>query len=300
MAMQPTATLRLVRGATSDGDDLLELTPRETDVLVVSTSRSMSDVVRDWRSAVGSLPAEFGLISFAEFSRSATAQPADTRGSEPSRRSLSGGDITLTSMADPGNLQRLGTAVTLYLDDWADSDRETVVYVDALSPLIDANDVESAFQFLHLLIRTVEGSEGTLTVRLDPDAVGERTTNTLRPLFDHVADHTTDASTIDTDTMYDLLGNGRRRFALRTLFDECELGLDRLAARLARWENETDDPTTAECERAYTALASVHLPQLAEAGVVRFDRETERVCLAAGADHVDRIERLLNWSPDEE
>lgn len=119
MANRPTATLWLLRGATSDGDELLEVTPREVDVLVVSTSRSMTEVVQDWRSAVGPLPAEFGLISFAEFTRSAASADATNGRSKPSRRSLSGGDITLTSMANPGNPQRLGTAVTLYLDDWA-------------------------------------------------------------------------------------------------------------------------------------------------------------------------------------
>jgi hypothetical protein len=202
------------------------VTPREANVLVVSPSRSVTDVVRDWRAAVGSLPAEFGLVSFSEFTRSAATTPPDSVGGSPPRRSVSGGDITLTSMANPGNLQRLGTAVTLYLDDWADSDRETVVYVDALSPLLEATDAESVFQFLHLLTRCVEKSDATLTVRLDPDVVAERTTNTLRPLFDRVADHTDDAPAVDIDTIHDLLGNARRRFVLRALFEEDDLGLD--------------------------------------------------------------------------
>ncbi|WP_338741291.1 DUF7504 family protein [Haloplanus salilacus] len=298
MSNRPTATLRLLCGATSDGDDLLEVSPPEVNVLVVSTSRSMTEVVRDWRSAVGSLPAGFGLVTFAEFTRSAA--PADTAGGQPARRSVSGGDITLTSMANPGNLQRLGTAVTLYLDDWADSDRETVVYVDALSPLIKENDVESAFQFLHLLTRSVEHSGAALVVRLDPDAVEDRTANTLQPLFDHVADHTDDASGIDLDTIHDLLGNPRRRFVLRRLFEESQLGLDQLAADLARWENDTDDPTNAERERSYTALASIHVPRLAEASFVTFDRETERVRLCGGTADLDRLERLLNWPSGEE
>jgi hypothetical protein len=296
---RPTATLRLLRGATSDGDELLEVTPREVNVLVVSTSRSMTEVVQDWRSAVGPLPPEFGLVSFAEFTRSAASADAANRQSQPSRRSLSGGDITLTSMANPGNLQRLGTAVTLYLDDWADSGRETVVYVDALSPLIKENDVESAFQFLHLLTRSVEHSDAALIARLDPDAVAEQTRNTLRPLFDHVVDHTDDAAEIDLDTIHDLLGNPRRRFVLRKLFEESELRLDRLTADLARWENGTDEPTTAERERAYTALASIHVPRLAEAGIATFDRERERVRLADGAEDIDRLERLLDWPSEE-
>ena len=264
---------------------------------MVSTSRSMTDVVRDWRSAVGSLPAEFGLVSFSEFTRSA-ATASD--GGSPHRRSVSGGDITLTSMANPGNLQRLGTAMTLYLDDWADSDRETVVYVDALSPLLRATDAESVFQFLHLLTRTVKQADATLTVRLDPDAVAERTTNTLRPLFDRVVDHTDDAPVVDVDTIHDLLGNARRRFVLRALFEENALDLDRLATRLARRESGTAEPTATDRERAYTALASIHVPRLAEAGVVMFDRDTERVCLVDETENIDLLERLLNWASGKE
>lgn len=294
-AARPTATLQLVRGAPSDGDATVDVTPRDANVLVVSASRSLTDVVDDWRATADRLPGGFGLVTFAEFDRSAAA---GATGGSPSRRSLSGGDIALTSMADPGNLQRLGTAVTLYLDDWADSDRQTVVYVDELAPFVEANGVEPVFQFLHLLIRSAEESDATLTVRLDPGAVDERTTNTFRPLFDYVVDHGTDAPTLDVDTIHDLLGNPRRRFVLRSLFEECELGLDRLATRLARWENETDDPTDAERDRAYTALASIHVPRLAEEDVVTFDRSAEQVRLADGVENIDQLERLLNWSPD--
>lgn len=295
-AQRPTATLRLLRGAAGGGDELLEVTPREANVLVVSVSRSVADVVQNWRSTVGSLPAAFALISFAELTRSA----ADTTNGRPARRSLPGGDITLTSMADPGNLQRLGTAVTLYLDDWADSDRETIVYIDALSPLIEEADTESVFQFLHPLIRSIEHSEAALIARLAPDAVGERTRNTLWPLFDRVVDHTDDPTEVDRDTIHDLLGNPRRRFVLRSLFENPELGLERLTAGLARWENDTDEPTTTERERAYTALASIHVPRLAEAGVATFDRETERVRLASGTANIDRLERLLEWPSEAE
>jgi hypothetical protein len=293
-----TATLLLDR---SDADERvvtgrLDVPPEEMEALVVTVDRSVRDVVADWRADDGRLPAAFGLVTFAEFDRSAAAAEG------PSRRSLPGSDITLTSMSDPGNLQRLGTAVTLYLDDWTDSDRKTLVYVDALAPLVDAGDLESTFQFLHLLVQSVEQLGATLVVGVDPTATDEQTINTLGSLFDEVIDPDggdAAAPTFDVDTIHDLLGNARRRFVLDVLFEESAVGLERLATRLACSENDTDDPTSRERDRAVTALASIHLPRLVDAGVVTFDRESGWVRLTSDARDADRLASYLERSVDD-
>lgn len=280
-----TATLLLDGDPSSDA--ALDVVPESTNVLVVSASRTMREVVEEWRRRAGTLPAALGLITYAEFDRSAAAS-SET----PSRKPLPGGDITVTSMSDPADLRRLGTAITLYLDDWVDTDRETVVYVDALDPFVDANGVETTFQFLHLLVQSVDQSAADVVVRLDPSTTDERTINTYRPLFDRVVDATT-TRPLDDDELHALLANGRRRFVLRSLLDQPTLELDRLATRLARWENDADEPTDTQRTRAYTALASVHLPQLAEAGIVTFDRSAERVQLADDDWSADRLRRYL-------
>jgi DNA-binding transcriptional ArsR family regulator len=279
---QSTATLLL------DGDPPSDMASEPTNVLVVSASRSVREVVEEWRRRAGTLPTALGLITYAEFDRSASAAPSGT----PSRKPLSGGDITVTSMSDPTDLRRLGTAITLYLDDWVDTDRETLVYVDALDPFVDANGVEPTFQFLHLLVQSVDQSAADVVVRLDPSTTDERTINTYRTLFDRVVDDTT-TRTLDDDELHALLANGRRRFVLRSLLDQRTLELDQLATQLARWENDTDEPTDTQRTRAHTALASIHLPRLAEAGIVTFDRSAERVRLADGNWSVDRLRRYL-------
>ncbi|AXG06064.1 hypothetical protein DU500_06185 [Haloplanus rubicundus] len=290
---RPTATLLLDDDPSSDA--ALDVAPESTNVLVVSASRSMREVVEEWRRRAGTLPAALGVITYAEFDRSASAAPSGT----PSRKPLSGGDITVTSMSDPADLRRLGTAVTLYLDDWVDTDRETLVYVDALDPFVDANGVESTFQFLHLLVQSVDQSAADVVVRLDPSTTDERTINTYRPLFGRVVDATT-TRTLDDDELHALLANGRRRFVLRSLLDQPTLELDRLATRLARWENDIDEPTDTQHTRAYTALASVHLPRLTEAGIVTFDRSAERVRLADGNWSADRLRRYLTAPLDDD
>jgi len=284
-----TATLLL------DGDPAFDVAPESTNVLVVSASRSMREVVEEWRRRAGTLPAALGLITYAEFDRSASAAANGT----PSRKPLSGGDITVTSMSDPADLRRLGTAITLYLDDWVDTDRETLVYVDALDSFVDANGVEPTFQFLHLLVGSADQSAADVVVGLDPSTTDERTIDTYRPLFDRVVDDTT-TRTLDDDKLHTLLSNGRRRFVLRSLLDQPTLDLHRLATRLARWENDTDEPTETQRTRAYTALASIHLPRLAEAGIVTFDRSAKRVRLTDDDWSADRLRRYLTAPLDDD
>ena len=288
---RPTATL-LLGGET---DEVLDVSPESTNLLVVSAARSMRDVVEEWRRRVGALPDAFGLVTYAEFERSASTSATG----QPSREPLPGGNLTVTSMSDPGDLRRLGTAVTLYLDDWVDTDRETLVYVDALGPFLDANDAESTFQFLHLLVQSAAQLDADVVVGVDPSTTVDRTLNTFRPLFDRVVDATPTAE-FDDDELRDLLGNRRRRFVLRLLLERSTIGLDRLAMRLACWENDTDDPTRSERDRAYTALASIHVPRLAEAGLVTFDRTAERVRLTDDDWSADRLQRYLPTSPDDE
>jgi len=292
-----TATL-LLGGDTAFGSAASpDFSPETTNVLVISAARSMQTMVEDWRQDVGPLPAAFGLITYAEFDRSAAASAPASSG-RPPRQPLPGGNITLTSMSDPGDLRRLGTAVTLYLDDWVDTDRETLVYVDALAPFVDASGTESAFQFLHLLVQSTDQLDADLTVHFDPSTTDDRTVNTFRPLFDEVVDATARVA-FGADELRAVLSNARRRFVLRTLLDTSSAGLEQLAIRLARWENDTDEPTDAECNRAYTALASIHVPRLAETGLVVFDRTAERVRLADGGLSTERLERFLTGHPDD-
>jgi len=87
--------------------------------------------------------------------------------------------------------------------------------------------------------------------------------------------------TIDTteDTVFTLLSNGRRRQVVRA-FQELEppVTLGELAEHVAAVEN--DKPVTAvtgeERRRVYTALQQRHLDQLADAGIIEYDRDSIR------------------------
>ncbi|MFB6108713.1 MAG: hypothetical protein ABEJ82_07715 [Haloplanus sp.] len=269
--------------------------PAETNLLVVSYTETVAEVIRQWQG-VESQPPSFGLISFAEFDRSAAADAS------PSKRSLPGQNLTVTTMSDVSDLQGLGTAVTLYLDDWAENDRETVVCVDSLGPMLDGNGTQPTFQFLHVLTGCVRRAGASLYVHLGEER-DDRTVDTLRPLFDDVTERGSDAPGVDAETVWDLLGNPRRQYVLYYLCNERETEtVNRLAVRLARWENDAAERelTSAECDRAYTALASVHLPRLAEADVVDYDTDEKRVSLSAAARRADDLERYVELSFDGE
>jgi hypothetical protein len=264
--------------------------PERENVLVITYSQALDDVVRRWRDVAGAMPAEFGLISFAEFTRSSAAQ------SPPTPTSLPGSDVTLTTMSDPSDLQGLGTAITLYLDDWAAGDRRTVVCVDSLTPMLRERGTEEVFQFLHVLTGYVKRAGGYAHFHLDPVEHDSHTIKTLKPLFDAVYGDESDAPA-DTGRMErELVRNPRRRYALAYLYDhENPVGLRSLAVGVAATENDTamDELTSLECDRVYTALAASHLPQLQNAGLVEFDADGKEVSLSPMARRDQRLRQYV-------
>jgi hypothetical protein len=80
----------------------------------------------------------------------------------------------------------------------------------------------------------------------------------------------------ETDAVFEVLANRRRRLAVRVLDDASgPLGIGPLATRVAARERGVDpaDVTSQQRKSAYTALHQNHLPMLADVGVVTADRE---------------------------
>lgn len=76
----------------------------------------------------------------------------------------------------------------------------------------------------------------------------------------------------DVSTAFDLLSESRRRGVLYSLELSERTTLDTLSERLARWERKAGRATAVADVR--TSLVHAHLPRLADAGVVEFDRAT--------------------------
>ena len=86
---------------------------------------------------------------------------------------------------------------------------------------------------------------------------------------------------VDRDELYALLQSERRRRVVRHLLDFVgePMPVDALATAIARREHETpaEGLGSAVRERVEVSLDHAHLPQLAAAGVVDYDRERGRV-----------------------
>lgn len=84
-----------------------------------------------------------------------------------------------------------------------------------------------------------------------------------------------DSTSVGTETLFEVLGNRRRRHVIEVLRHRGEqVPLDRLAEEVAARENDTDraDVSATQRKRVYTALQQTHLPKMDRAGVLTFDK----------------------------
>lgn len=105
-----------------------------------------------------------------------------------------------------------------------------------------------------------------------------------------MSDHYRNESIEDVSTAFDLLRDARRRGVLYTLRRNGRTSVEELSRRIAAWE-PNDGRTATDPETVETSLVHAHLPKLADAGVVEFDRERGAVELADSADELDPLLR---------
>lgn len=104
---------------------------------------------------------------------------------------------------------------------------------------------------------------------------------------------------LDRDELFALLQSGRRRRVVRHLLEFVgePMPVDALATAIARREHETPsealDPSVRE--RVEIALDHAHLPQLAAADVVEYDRDRGRV---TATPEIEALEPYLDDAPD--
>jgi len=120
-------------------------------------------------------------------------------GRQPDRRGIvtvgervaaTGGDPDFTeplvedAVADASDLEAIGATVSRFCGAWHDQGYAVSVCIDGLEDLLDANDREPVFQFLHALAGRLDALDATVHVHVDPDAVEQRTRLTFEQLFD--------------------------------------------------------------------------------------------------------------------
>jgi hypothetical protein len=100
-------------------------------------------------------------------------------------------------------------------------------------------------------------------------------------------------STLTEDDLFETLANRRRRYAvehLRTVGPGERVSFRTLVEAVASRENDCTRATLTarQRKRVYTALYQRHVPKMAAAGVLDYDRERGTVALAPAARALDR------------
>ena len=109
---------------------------------------------------------------------------------------------------------------------------------------------------------------------------------------------------LDEETVFSVLRNKRRRYALHYLKQRDEpVSVSELAEQIAAWETDTPvrDVDPGDRKRVYISLLQSHFPTLEDAGMVEFDTEDSVVQLTEMASDVDIYVELvpeddIQWS----
>ncbi len=160
-------------------DLLTKVSPDQEDVLWVTFTRSPDACLQDWLSHAGSRPANLRFVSVGETVRSVATSP-------PMQETAT--DAVIDTLSNPGDLTGLGIKISEVLQQWHGNGNETVACFHSLTALLQYSDVQTVYKFLHVLTGRFTTANVTAHFHLDPDAHDSQTINTLKTLFDAVAE----------------------------------------------------------------------------------------------------------------
>ncbi len=101
---------------------------------------------------------------------------------------------------------------------------------------------------------------------------------------------TTQDGSLSEETVFDVLSNRRRRFAIHALKRaDDELSVTELSERVTAWEHGIDPEAVEYDQRrnVHSTLKRTHLPMLEENGVIEYDEETNVVAPTAALSDLD-------------
>ncbi|UPW00464.1 hypothetical protein M0R88_18425 [Halorussus gelatinilyticus] len=271
---------KLILRRTTDDDSrfdvLLDLLTEDLTDAVAVTYRRSERFLHEWRERVDQPPQNVGVVSVGEQMRSSTAASAPL----PADRT------PLCGVADPTDTDEIRAAVTNYLDGWTTGGDE-VVYFDSLTDLLAHGDAATVTDFLREFLRGLDARGAVGHFCLRPGAHERRVVREVASLFDTVVETvetvTPSVARPSVDDCFEVVADPRRRTVLDVLADGEATTVSELTGRIA-------DRCSVERERAATSLRHVHLPKLAEYGVVVHDRNADRV---EPGDYYERVEPYL-------
>lgn len=153
----------------------------ESNVLWVSYTKSPDQQLRRWQAHSTDSPANMGMVSVDDSTRSVAA---DTGGDTD----LMAPNKPVESVSSPTDLTGLGIRITEFLRDWEDNENRTVVCFDSLTSLLQYVELETAYEFLHILTGRLAAVDAFAHFHMDPDAHDEQTIESVTSLMDAVVE----------------------------------------------------------------------------------------------------------------
>lgn len=159
--------------------ELLTATPPpRANVLCVTANCTPDERVESWHHHVGEeRPARIGFIDISGETRSGAddiGDPADP--------------FSILTVESPADLIGLEMTRSRYQSAWASDDNRLVVCIDSLNPILQHVELERAFRFLNAFTGRIRAPDAIGHYHLDPSSVDQRTVNTVKGLFDAVAE----------------------------------------------------------------------------------------------------------------
>lgn len=155
---------------------LSESPPSKTNLLVISCRSGPDDWLAGWKTHIGIGPANLGFIHVGDIARSTAVSSSDSTGTSS--------PPVVTAISDPADLTGLGIQISKYLEQWAKTDNQTVIYIDSLTILIQFTELNRLYRFLHVLAGRIKSVGGHAFYRVDPNAHDSRTLSTIQSLLD--------------------------------------------------------------------------------------------------------------------
>jgi hypothetical protein len=85
-------------------------------------------------------------------------------------------------------LTGLGIQISEILQQWQNNDNRSVACFHSLTALLQYSDVQTVYKFLHVLTGRFATAGVAAHFHLDPGAHDDQTINTLKSLFDGIAE----------------------------------------------------------------------------------------------------------------
>lgn len=279
--------------------------PGEANVLSVTLSASPTERLSIWRRQADSeLPTRATIVD-ARRSTTTERLPPEKEG-----------PISVCGVPENANLYDIGLVIASHLGAWKDTDEMSFMCLHSVTALLAAYEFEQVIGLITSLNDLCERLGVIAHHHVDPEAHDEETAAMLRPLYDAVVEYTPDdgwiprereSTTTPTfrstasppggaaktdpdrpetvpmrhsfDTILELLSSPRRRTLLYNLKNQPTevIPLDRLVDAVYDIDRALPVRDASSREEIRTEFVHTHLPKLREAGIVRYDDDTETV-----------------------